>query len=67
MNEDFVTPSVAAEITGLSERTLATLRYHGGGPRFYKPTKKAVLYRRSEVLAWVEASVQTRSLASSRA
>ncbi len=63
MDEDFVTPAVVAEITGLNKRTLAGLRYQAGGPRFYKPTKKIVLYRRSEVIAWVEASVQLRSVA----
>lgn len=67
MNEDFMTPSVVTEITGMSERTLASLRYTGTGPRFYQPTRKTILYRRSEVLAWVEASAKTRSLASSRA
>ena len=67
MDEDFVTPAVVAEITGLSQRTLAGLRYQGGGPRFYKPTKKIVLYRRSEVITWVEASVQFRSVAPSQA
>jgi len=58
---------VVTEITGMSERTLASLRYRGTGPRFYQPTRKTILYRRSEVLAWVEASAKTRSLASSRA
>ena len=48
-------------MTGLSVAALAQLRYHGRGPCFYKPTPKTVLYKRSEVLAWVEASVQTRT------
>ena len=59
MEEDFVQAAVVAEITGLSLAALAQLRYQGTGPRFYKPTPRTVLYRRSEVIAWVEASAQT--------
>jgi len=40
----------------MSTGALAQLRYTGTGPRFYKPTPKTVLYKRSEVIAWVEAS-----------
>lgn len=61
MEEDFVQPAVVAEITGLSLAALAQLRYQGTGPRFYKPTPRTVLYRRSEVIAWVEASAQNRT------
>lgn len=66
MFEDFISPSAAAEIMGLTEKALAGLRYRGTGPRFYKPTAKVIRYRRSEVLAWIEAGLQTRSLVSSR-
>ena len=61
MDEDFVNPSAVAEMTGLSVAALAQLRYQGKGPRFYKPTARTVLYRPSEVVAWVEASAQTRT------
>jgi len=61
MDEDFIQPSTVGEITGLSVAALAQLRYQGKGPRFYKPTPKTVLYKRSEVIAWVEASAQTRT------
>ncbi|HEX4058123.1 MAG TPA: hypothetical protein VHX87_07390 [Galbitalea sp.] len=61
MSEDFVGPSAVAEMTGLSVAALAQLRYQGKGPRFYKPTARTVLYRPSEVVAWVEASAQTRT------
>jgi predicted DNA-binding transcriptional regulator AlpA len=61
MDEDFIQPSTVGEITGLSVAALAQLRYQGTGPRFYKPTPKTVLYKRSEVIAWVEASAQTRT------
>ena len=61
MDGDFIQPSTVGEITGLSVAALAQLRYQGTGPRFYKPTPKTVLYKRSEVIAWVEASAQTRT------
>jgi len=61
MDEDFIQPSTVGEITGLSVAALAQLRYQGTGPRFYKPTPKTVLYKRSEVIAWVEASAQMRT------
>lgn len=59
MMEEFIQPVMVSEITGLSIAALAQLRYQGRGPRFYKPTPRTVLYRRSEVMAWVESSAQT--------
>jgi len=61
MSEDFIQPVTVSEITGLTVAALAQLRYQGTGPRFYKPTPRTVLYRRSEVIAWVEASAQSRT------
>jgi predicted DNA-binding transcriptional regulator AlpA len=59
MEQDFIQPAEVREITGLSIAALAQLRYHGMGPRFYKPTPRTVLYKRAEVIAWVEDSAQT--------
>jgi len=64
VNEDFIQPGAVEEMTGLSIAALAQLRYQGKGPRFYKPTPRTVLYKRSEVIAWVEGSVQTRTSSS---
>jgi hypothetical protein len=64
MDQDFIQPAEVGEITGLSIAALAQLRYQGRGPRFYKPTPRTVLYKRSEVLDWVEASAQTRTTSS---
>jgi predicted DNA-binding transcriptional regulator AlpA len=64
MDQDFIQPAEVGEITGLSIAALAQLRYQGRGPRFYKPTPRTVLYKRSEVIAWVEASAQTRTTSS---
>ncbi|PPF89274.1 hypothetical protein C5C03_04075 [Clavibacter michiganensis] len=61
MAEGFITIDETASITGLKPAFLAQLRYKGTGPEFYKPSRTTVLYRKSEVLAWVEASKRTRS------
>ena len=56
MDDEFILPATVGEITGLKTGALAQLRYMGRGPRFYKPTPRTVLYKRSEVMAWIEAS-----------
>ena len=61
MDEAFIQPSVVGEMTGLTVAALAQLRYKGTGPRYYKPTPRTVLYKRTEVVAWVEASAQIRT------
>lgn len=64
MEDEFIQPAVVTEMTGMSVGALAQLRYAGGGPRFYKPTPKTVLYKRSEVIAWIEASARDRTTSS---
>jgi predicted DNA-binding transcriptional regulator AlpA len=59
MTGDFIQPAEVTELTGLSIAALAQLRHRGQGPRFYKPTPRTVLYKREEVIAWLEASAQT--------
>lgn len=61
MEEEFIHATDVSELTGLSVGALAQLRYLGTGPRFYKPTPRVVLYKRAEVVAWVEASARTRT------
>jgi len=61
MSEEFIKAATVGEMTGLSVTALAQLRYRGRGPCFYKPTPKTVLYKRSEVVEWVEASAQMRT------
>ncbi|GAB3396134.1 hypothetical protein GCM10027568_29680 [Humibacter soli] len=58
---DYIQATEVEEITGISLGALAQLRYHGKGPRFYKPTPRTVLYKRAEVLAWIEASARTKT------
>jgi predicted DNA-binding transcriptional regulator AlpA len=56
VDQEFIQPVDAGEITGMTVAALAQLRYRGTGPRYYKPTPRTVLYRRSEVIAWIEES-----------
>lgn len=58
VDEDFILPSAVSAMTGLTVEKLGHLRWYGGGPKFYKPTVRKVLYRRSEVIAWLESCEQ---------
>jgi predicted DNA-binding transcriptional regulator AlpA len=61
MEEKFITPVGVRELTGMTLAALAQLRHRGQGPRFYKPTARTVLYRRSEVIEWVEGTARVDS------
>lgn len=50
---------VISLIPGMTRGNLAQLRFTGKGPKFYKPTPRTVLYKKSEVLAWVESTATT--------
>ncbi len=65
IDSEFLSPSDVRALTGMSLDALAQLRHRGRGPRFYKPTERTVLYRRSEVISWVESSahISTREFA----
>jgi predicted DNA-binding transcriptional regulator AlpA len=62
---EYIHPREASEISGFSLNALAQMRHTGKGPRFYKPTSRTVLYKRSEVIAWIDSSVResTKALA----
>jgi predicted DNA-binding transcriptional regulator AlpA len=61
MDEEYLHAEDVKEITGLTIAALSQLRYRGMGPKFYKPTVRTVLYKRSEVIAWIEASAYIRT------
>ncbi len=49
----------AAHLAGPSVRTLQALRLRGGGPVFfYAGSKRAVRYRRRDVLEWIEQRIR---------
>lgn len=64
MPEKYLRPAEAAALVpGLTAGSLAQLRFTGKGPKFLKPTAKTVLYRESDVIAWIEASERTSTAA----
>lgn len=63
MERTFISATEVGEMTGLSESALAQMRTRGSGPRFYKPRPRMVLYKRVEVIAWIEESVQSKTVA----
>lgn len=60
MEDDYITPAQLCELVpGMTESRLSQMRFKGtSGLKYYKPTPKTVLYRRSEVLSWVESSAR---------
>ena len=53
-NNDLFDARAAASLIGLAVATLAKLRCVGGGPAYLKLGRK-VLYRRSDLAAWLNA------------
>lgn len=53
--EQLLRPGQVAEWITLSEQTLANMRHQGRGPRYVKAGAR-VLYRRSDVEAWLDAN-----------
>ena len=54
-SDDLLNETEAAALLHLEPRTLRLWRQQRGLPHF-KPTRKVVLYRRSDLLAWLEQS-----------
>ncbi|MDQ1217187.1 helix-turn-helix transcriptional regulator [Microbacterium arborescens] len=62
--DEYLTPKQAADLVpGMTTNNLAQLRFTGKGPKFLKPTPRTVVYRRSDVIAWLEASERTSTAA----
>lgn len=40
----------------LTVSNLGQMRFKGTGPRYLRPTPKTIVYRESDVIAWLEAS-----------
>jgi len=45
----------AAELIGLSKRSLDRMRVTGAGPKFFRAGPRAVRYREDAVLEWAQA------------
>lgn len=59
--EEWLSLTQAAELTHLSRAALAQLRYRGGGPIFYRLSGKTILYRRSQLIEWMESCAFDRT------
>jgi hypothetical protein len=51
--DELVTESRAAEIFGVSLRTLQGWRRNGTGPEFIRLSCRSIRYRRADLVAWV--------------
>lgn len=71
MSTTYMTPlQVSERWPFLSVSHLAQLRFKGAaergeGPKFLKPTPRTVVYRETDVIAWLEASERTSTAAAS--
>lgn len=54
-------PKTVAEFLGVTQQALGQMRYLGRGPKYIKITGRAVRYRWSDVLEWVEAQARTHT------
>ena len=50
-----LTTTQAADVLGLSPRTLEQLRVKGGGPEYFALGKRAIRYRRRALENWLDA------------
>ncbi len=58
---DTALPRQVADALGTSEAGLAQMRYRGTGPKFVRVGKRRVIYRWSDVRAYLDANVMQRT------
>jgi predicted DNA-binding transcriptional regulator AlpA len=58
---DTALPKQVAAALNMTEEALAQTRYRGTGPRFIKAGPRRVLYRWSDVQAWLDANTLQRT------
>lgn len=61
MNDKLLTVAEVSELTRLPEATIRWFRHAGKGPRSAKLGRR-VVYRESEVLAWIEAQFDAEAV-----
>lgn len=52
--EEFWNTKQAAAFLGLGQSTLEAMRVRGDGPPFFRFSKRAVRYRRDDLVDWAE-------------
>ncbi|QLD11370.1 helix-turn-helix domain-containing protein [Microbacterium oleivorans] len=60
-DDDLLTPAEAAKLLRMNVPALAQLRYRGGGPVFRRLTARTIVYKRRDLMTWVESSGHTRT------
>lgn len=60
-DNDWLTLPQTASLMRMTKAAIAQLRYRGVGPKFYRLSAKTMLYKRSEVTAWMESRACTRT------
>jgi predicted DNA-binding transcriptional regulator AlpA len=60
-DNEWLTLPQAATLMRMTKAAIAQLRYRGVGPKFYRLSAKTILYKRSEVIAWMESRACTRT------
>ncbi len=56
-----LTENDAADVLGVSPRTLANWRSRGGGPHFVRLNGKAIRYRASDLDDFIEKNIQSHT------
>lgn len=59
--DEWLTLLQTAALMRMTKPAIAQLRYRGVGPTFYRLSAKTIVYKRSEVLAWMESRACTRT------
>jgi predicted DNA-binding transcriptional regulator AlpA len=60
-DDEWLTLPQAATLMRMTRAAIAQLRYRGIGPTFYRLSAKTILYKRSEVIEWMESRACTRT------
>jgi hypothetical protein len=55
MSDELLNEMEAAEFCGLENEYFKNLRRSGHGPTYVKPSERVVLYRKSDLEAWIAA------------
>lgn len=54
MDDEYLDSSQYETLRRLKKGSSRAERARGGGPRYLKPTARKILYRKSDVIAWME-------------
>lgn len=62
VDDPYLSPAQVCElIPGMTKGNLAQLRHDGRGPEYRPVTPRVIVYRRSHVIAWIEAQAHIRT------